>query len=330
MARINLETEFWDDPRLDLLEKQIASTERNCRHEARGCFLSAMRMAQKYWAPKNGKSEQLIPHDIWEAFGFQILIDVGLAEQREEGIYVKGSKENFKWLVERKRAGKIGGKNSGKSRSSNAEAKRSKREANAKQTPSKTKQTPSKTKQTRSKTNPLTLTLTPTLTLTKNNTASFSHENNQPKNCADKAVTAEKQKPTRDTSWDDLASRWLDFSTSMTPNGTSRYKTWNVQAFATHIKKAAEHLGRDREFMERVLAFIKADDFWSLNAISPEGLLKKSKNGLKKIDNIAPRVQCVSASTQENAGLDPIDMHDPYAYEREYREILPEKRKVVS
>jgi len=324
MARINLETEFWDDPRLDLLEKQISLTERNCRHEARGCFLSAMRMAQKYWAPKNGKSEQLIPHEIWSAFGFQVLIDVGLAEVKDEGIYVKGSKENFRWLVDRKRAGKIGGKKSGKLRGYKTEAKRSKtkqNEANVKQTSSKTKQTPSKT-------NPLTLTLTPTLTLTNNNTPSFFDANNEPKNCATSKKTKVKAKPPRDTSWDDLAAKWLDFSTSMTPNGTSMYATWNVESFAKIIKKVAEHLGRDQEFMERLLNLIKKDEFWSLNAISPEGLLRKSKNGLRKIDNIAAKL--LPCLLEKEIKLKTIDMDNPYAYEEEFRALLPENRKAAT
>ena len=34
------------------------------------------------------------------------------------------------------------------------------------------------------------------------------------------------------------------------------------------------------------MTFVKKDDFWDVNALSPNGLLTLSKNGSRKIDNI--------------------------------------------
>ena len=322
MARINLDNEFWDEPRVELLEAKIGSTERNLKHEARGCFVSAVRLAQKYWAPKKGKPEGLIPHNIWSASGFDILIDVGLAELRDEGIYVKGSKENFQWLVERRKAGKRGGKNSGKSR-------RNVVSEESKQTRSKTKQTSSKTKQTRSKTKPLTLALTPTLTQEILKAPIFSEAGLEAKNCAQPEKPKKQAAVPIDPSWLELGAKWLEHSTSIIPNGTSQYPDWTPESFAKHIQKAAEHLGRNADFMAQVLDFIRQDEFWAGNAVSPGGLMRKSKNGLKKIDNIVARVASV-AGTKKEIKLKTIDMENPYAYEDEFRAMLPENRRMAT
>lgn len=52
-------------------------------------------MAQKYW--RNGK--KLIPLDIWKISDLDILIEVGFAEAKPEGVYVKGSGSNFDWII---------------------------------------------------------------------------------------------------------------------------------------------------------------------------------------------------------------------------------------
>jgi hypothetical protein len=63
--------------------------------------------AQEFWK----FSENGIPRTQWNKRGLKNeLIEFGLAEDRGEFIYVCGSKDQFKWINERREAGKQGGK----------------------------------------------------------------------------------------------------------------------------------------------------------------------------------------------------------------------------
>jgi hypothetical protein len=133
MARLNIETDIFSDMRfLDLI---ILVGD---REKAIGKLICFWIVAQKYWV--NDRS--LVPLEVFERMNLEQLISVGLAEKRDNGIYAKGSEERFDWLLIRKEAAKRGGNKS-------AELRASKIQANA------------------SKSNPLTLTLTPSLTLSE-------------------------------------------------------------------------------------------------------------------------------------------------------------------
>lgn len=66
---------------------------------AMGMVVSAFILAQKHWT-----KSQDIPFDEWPE-QLNILIDVKLSERRQSGIYVKGSKEAFSWLTQKRVAG---------------------------------------------------------------------------------------------------------------------------------------------------------------------------------------------------------------------------------
>jgi hypothetical protein len=101
MARINIEETWWNDPRKQHLTRLL-----NSEIVATGAFYTAARLAQTYWL--NGRA--LIPEKIWKAFEFQAqLIEAGLAEVRDAGVYVVGSCDAFDWLELKKEAGKKGG-----------------------------------------------------------------------------------------------------------------------------------------------------------------------------------------------------------------------------
>lgn len=82
---------------------------------ALGVITEAFILAQKhYLTDVNGR---LIPLNEWQRkTELHCLVDVGLAEVKEHGIYIKGSEQNFKWLLQKQAAGK-----------SSAESKRIKR-----------------------------------------------------------------------------------------------------------------------------------------------------------------------------------------------------------
>jgi hypothetical protein len=96
MARINIEDSIFTDPKyLNLLIKV------GDQYKALGLIVTAFKLAQTHWL-----KTQSIPAENWPK-DLDILIDCGLAEKLEAGsIYVKGSKEQFNWLVQKSEAGK--------------------------------------------------------------------------------------------------------------------------------------------------------------------------------------------------------------------------------
>jgi hypothetical protein len=61
-----------------------------------------------YWA----KDRSLIPEEIFKLGKFEHVIEVGLAERRQDGIYVRGSERYFNWIFDARALGRIGGKKS--------------------------------------------------------------------------------------------------------------------------------------------------------------------------------------------------------------------------
>lgn len=101
LARINIEDSLFTDGRfIQLCSKHgdVVSI---------GMMTLAFRLAQTYWL----KERSLIPKATFLfRKDFQDLIDVGLAEENDDGIYVCGSKEQFDWIVTRVENGKKGGR----------------------------------------------------------------------------------------------------------------------------------------------------------------------------------------------------------------------------
>ena len=89
MARVNIEDELFLDPRFyDLVSKS------HNQMEAIGRWVFAVKLAQKFY-----RDGGLIPRKEWESrkMGNQ-LIESGLAEVRDEHIYLKGSEAHLSWL----------------------------------------------------------------------------------------------------------------------------------------------------------------------------------------------------------------------------------------
>jgi hypothetical protein len=101
MARLNLEDSLFSSDEYRLYE--IKSEDRD---KALGAWIRTARLAQRYWV-----QGELIPESVWELHELpDLLIKVGLAEKRENGIYLKGSEEQFAWLVSKVENGKKGGR----------------------------------------------------------------------------------------------------------------------------------------------------------------------------------------------------------------------------
>ena len=82
-----------------------------------------------------------------------------------------------------------------------------------------------------------------------------------------------------------LASRWLDFAKEVM-SWKKAPSSWNAENWANDLAKIRRVTDINDEGLIALFEFIKNDDFWMKNAMSPATLLKKGKNDLRKIDNI--------------------------------------------
>lgn len=103
MARINIEASIYSDFRFVALKDKIGD-----HYKALGLLVSAWALAQKHFLSE--ESSRFIPFNEWKLSPFHVLIDVGLAVENEKGVYVCGSNDQFSWLIQRKNAGKLGGR----------------------------------------------------------------------------------------------------------------------------------------------------------------------------------------------------------------------------
>jgi hypothetical protein len=97
-----------------------------------------------------------------------------------------------------------------------------------------------------------------------------------------------------------IAKEWLRFAL-----GEMKWKepkgSWTEQKFAEEFAKIIRVTGINHSGLHALLAFVRKDDFWRPNALSPAGLLKKSANGNRKIDNILLKMKPKGQSKYEKA-----------------------------
>ena len=82
----------------------------------------------------------------------------------------------------------------------------------------------------------------------------------------------------------DLGTQWLKLAVTHFPHKATDPK-WTPDQFAFELRKVANTVGLSIAQMLDLLAWVKADTFWCNKVASPYGLLKKSTNGLRKIEN---------------------------------------------
>jgi len=89
-----------------------------------------------------------------------------------------------------------------------------------------------------------------------------------------------------DLSDDELAlgTKWLKYAVHHYPAKVNDQK-WTPDSFALELRKVATAIGYSVEQMSQLCDSIAGDTFWCNKAASPFGLLKKSDNGLRKIEN---------------------------------------------
>jgi len=120
----------------------------------------------------------------------------------------------------------------------------------------------------------------------------YIHTYTLPETCSRPVKKTRKKKvwPTTDS---DLAigSEWLEFGLSEMP-WKKNDKAWTSERFGQAIAEIKSKTDLNDLGLREILKFIREDDFWVKNAVSPLGLLRKSeKNGNRKIDNILIRMK---------------------------------------
>jgi hypothetical protein len=91
MPRLNIEDDLDSDPRFHALIAKLGDVDR-----ALGKIVRFWKCAQRYW----GQEKTLVPVEIFKHGGWDVLLDVGLAVEREDGIYAKGAEDRFKWYLD--------------------------------------------------------------------------------------------------------------------------------------------------------------------------------------------------------------------------------------
>lgn len=82
-----------------------------------------------------------------------------------------------------------------------------------------------------------------------------------------------------------LGSEWLDYAKEAMP-WRAPPAAWTPAAFGEGIKKLKACADLSTAGIRSLLRFVRSDEFWRSNALSPVSLLSKSKKGNRKIDNV--------------------------------------------
>jgi hypothetical protein len=252
VARLNIEDSlFREDGFLSLVELT------GNKYIAIGMLVSAFSLAQKYWI-----SHGYIPKDEWTE-SLEAVVSVRLAVASDNGVYVKGSKEQFSWLQQKHDAGKKGGL-------SKSDKKLNALANNRKNIKAKLKQNQSENESDRNALKPLTLTLTPSLSpsLSQNSNSDSNNSCNevQNKNKISKEETAQNVK-IREAFFDAYRLRY-----GIDPN--YNYKL-NIQ-----ISQLRKDVGFETA-LELVRFYLKHNDSWYLKNTHEFGLCLKNANTLR-------------------------------------------------
>lgn len=99
MARINVDTELWNDPRFEKLRDKLGS-----KATAIGTLVILWEIGQQYWR----KKKQLIPKNIFDLFEFKSeILQSGFAIEKGDGIYCHGAEERWEYLHTPSELGKL-------------------------------------------------------------------------------------------------------------------------------------------------------------------------------------------------------------------------------
>jgi hypothetical protein len=213
-------------------------------------------MAQKYWTDGQNK----IPKQLFEMEGLEDLVDCKLAVIGDDGVYAVGSEKQFQWIADKRNAGRR-----------SAEIRKERRgTAQPEQCSTKPR---TDLEQCSTIPEPLSLSLSPPLSLSL---SLEPHIRKKPSKNLRASLSL-----THTPFELDLAQRWVDHAMKYWPHLKP-----NRLEYAKALSQVKRSLQIQDDALNYLFEFICADDFWRDNCQSPAGLLRKSRNGVRKIDNI--------------------------------------------
>jgi len=286
MARVNVEDAWFVDAeeKRECLIQAIQALPIRWSDAADGMAVRAWKLAQRFW--KDG--EKLIPEADWKRAGLEPLIVCDLAERRPEGVYVRGTRDQHDWILQRVEAGKRGGNNRAKTAERGPTGRFEKR-PDGHQTTAGEIQTATRRDTRRPLENVQTATRPPAPAPAPA-LASTKLEAERAKALSPVKRTR-KSDPPLDPSDLAVGREWLAFALEECPWKFDD-PSWTPERFGQSIAKVKAAVGLNEEGAAALLAFVRTDDFWRKNALSPAGLLKKSgRNDQRKIDNILIRMR---------------------------------------
>lgn len=129
MARINIEDTLFKDDSFSELTIKLGS-----KTMAIGAIVEAFILAQKHYLTT--VNDRLIPLNEWQRLKVgSAIVESGFAEIRKNGVYVRGSNEQFSWLLQRSEAGKSSAKMKAKARSTTVDFRSTKPDGSQPLTP---------------------------------------------------------------------------------------------------------------------------------------------------------------------------------------------------
>lgn len=218
-------------------------------------------VAQSFWA----QDKALVPEDRFRhGDKWEFLIAVDLAERRPEGIYARGAEERFKWYLELCQHNR---KNN------------QKRKKEAHPGPGR---------------GPSGATPGPLYTLSSSLPTESNNSTPEPDPPSPDGVPPADRGPEPSVFDLLMADKWADHAKTVIPSIKVHRVKW-----AAAMRQLRELEGMTEAEVEALFVFIRKDDFWRPNAVSPLGLRQKSKNGLRKLDNIRLRMREAKPSPKQ-------------------------------
>jgi len=106
------------------------------------------------------------------------------------------------------------------------------------------------------------------------------------------------------------AEKWHEWSSRKMPWMKEKI---TAEKFYNELIKIQSTVDLNDQGIDALFDFIKNDQFWSQNAISPMNLISKSKNGLRKIDNILLQMKKRIAQDNPFYEIDSGEWENPFS-----------------
>ena len=284
MARVTIEDRFFSDPRIDALQHLMGWS----RQETIGRIISIWHASQERLLVKVTAKQLGFWGCIFDEQGIEKLVSSLVASEFVDKVgdkfQIRGNQKHVAALKKYQDRGRKGGEATKRKFQKDKNVKNSELPDNALENIEengglKAQHTPS-TSHAKEGVKPSTSTAqfnSIQFNSIQGNSIQDNTENSKPSRKRDVSVSD------HDT---ELGKKWADWTA-----GEYSHLKPKPEVYAEAIAKVRKSVGLNDAQLNYLFDFVKADPFWSQNCQSPAGLLKKSQNGMRKIDNILAKIK---------------------------------------